>query len=59
MNGNIVCSFAAIILEQRINTNCEVKLDEEKADAKLGDLQSKESSNDPEDKRDYQEEDIK
>lgn len=48
VNRNLVTLFETVVLEQRINTNCEVELDEEEEDAELRYLQAEEHSDDSE-----------
>lgn len=46
VNRNFVAFLETVFLEQRVNTNCEVELDEEKENTKLGDLEAEKHSGD-------------
>lgn len=60
MDRDLVARFLLLhaILKQRVDAHCEVELDEEEKDAKLGDLKAEEHSDEAEDEREYQEEDV-
>lgn len=59
VNRNLVGFLQTIILEQRVNANCEVEFNEEEENAEFRDLKAEEHSDDAKDERDDQKKNVK